>query len=520
MTGLRTLAPKSILDGDGATAGISSSSALRWWRRSQALQTSNILLCGDSITEGTRGSDAPFLRWADHLAAGIRRLANPASVRGGIWISADGYYLTKIPANWGYTGAVVKPAATGLGYWNVEMPDAATATLTIDATGFRIHYDRRTDGGTLNVTIDGVSAGSINTAGAANSGMSQDFTGLAPGRHTIVLTASGVGTTSSLQGAYCYNGDETTGHRVYVAGHGGIYSNAVTQAGFAAWISQTTPDLVTLFYGVNDYRNNVAPATFRSNLQTGIGTIRAARPNASIAIIAAYEPIHPGTPIAGWANYVSAMKGAARANDCLFVDLADTFGPGIPTAADGLVNADQVHPDDPGHRAIADQLLAAIIGPGKPPSLQEKVWLPANAFVGAIGAPTLTPVNNTFVSWDLDQSTAEGVLGSASVPPEWKTFTADLWVMNRSASSGDVRMRMILSQIQLGQAALSLADTTVTHTVDAAANIPTRSLAHVSGIRANPDAVLRIQVNRTATDGADTLANDCGFLGVMLRRTA
>lgn len=492
----------------------------RLWRFRKMLSTGTgtVLCFGDSWTEGTRGSDLPWLRYVDHLAAGIRRAGQPAGIPGGMYIPSYATYATKLPANWVFTGTNVQKQVSGMGYYNVEMANAATATLTFTGTGFKVHWDRRTDGATaVGVTIDGVSVGTIDSSGAAHYGMTTSFTGLNPGKHTIVLTVT-TGTVFSFQGAYAFNGDETSGIKFYTSGRGGIKSDAVTQTGYVGNLQATAPDLITFEYGINDYRNAIPVATFKANLASAIDVVRSrgVDADASIAIISCPEAVIGGIPaVAPWSDYKAAMAALANEKNVLLIDLTPVFGTGVLTETKGLADVDHVHPNDAGHLAIANRILSEIVPAAvRAPVPNEKLFIPAGLFVGQ----TLETISNMQVDRPLRDAQSDVAAVNVSIPADWRAFDADLLFFNKSTNAGDVRLRLIAGTIPIGKAAANDVDFQATVTAGAQ-NIATVAKSFVAGLTTDPSGLAKFMVSRLGSDAADTLVGDIGLFGIMLRRT-
>lgn len=139
-----------------------------------------------------------------------------------------------------------------------------------------------------------------------------------------------------------------------------------------ALLGQARADAVVIVYGYNDARNTAAPDTF------GLaGFVRDYRAMLGGLLSGGYEPGHlclgspPFIPTTGFSRGSAGFTGQARAGFETFVqtvrDLAREFGtfyaPIYETMAvfpDGdLASPDITHPNDKGHRTIAQAVLAA-----------------------------------------------------------------------------------------------------------------------------------------------------------------
>jgi lysophospholipase L1-like esterase len=316
-----------------------------------------IINYGHSVTEGANAG--PGQRWTDVLAANLRAKLQPAGVVGGAgYAAAEWTYPTAQPANWAYTGTT-SSSGNGLGLFGKSMTSGATATLTFTGTGIRVMGKSYPGGPTVTVTVDGVAqtAWNLNTAGVVNTNHNALYTGFTAGSHTIVLTFGG---TAVFNGGEIHNGDEVIGFVSYNAGHAGGQVTDISNwtAVIPDAVKSLTPSLITIEYGINEYRMNTTPATFDTNLRKAIGMVRAAIPNASVVLISDFEPAPNGTPVAAWSAYKTVMANAAAALNCGLVDLSTvaTLGPG----GSGM-NADMVHPNVAGHTAMANAISAYLM---------------------------------------------------------------------------------------------------------------------------------------------------------------
>lgn len=67
-------------------------------------------------------------------------------------------------------------------------------------------------------------------------------------------------------------------------------------------------------------------------------------------------------------EYNEAMRALAQEQDCLFADVLNAFG-----EADWLVHDDGVHPNDSGHRVIANKILEVLLANCSGLSLETKI---------------------------------------------------------------------------------------------------------------------------------------------------
>lgn len=124
------------------------------------------------------------------------------------------------------------------------------------------------------------------------------------------------------------------------------------------------PDLLFLSYGLNDSRGGTPPEVFRRAYQELIDRIRA-RIDTVIVILNTYymhEVLYDNCP--GWEDsdydvteiFNLLIKQIAEANDLI---LADIYAAEI--GVDWIIDMDHCHPNDLGHRIIANRVFEAIV---------------------------------------------------------------------------------------------------------------------------------------------------------------
>lgn len=324
----------------------------------------DIMAIGDSITEGA-GSSATGARWLDKLRDDLRAKYQPFGVtgagvtptaKGGVgYVPASAAYSYVAPLTWTFTGTSSAGASEGLGFWNYTF-GPGTATLTFTGTAIRVFYNDYYGLPNATVTIDGNAVASITsarTSAGSNPSSFKDYTGLTSGSHTIVLTVSSG--TFNLEGAMIFDGDETKGIRVWANAHSGSTTfndgNRIPRQ-----LAAVNPSISTIYFGTNEYRNNVPVATFKS-LLSGLATMVKSntRPGSSILLISGYTPVHAGTPVATWQAYKDVVSQVATEVGCELLDLKPIFD-----ATPSHLSGDGVHPSPAGHIAIKDAVLGAL----------------------------------------------------------------------------------------------------------------------------------------------------------------
>jgi hypothetical protein len=137
------------------------------------------------------------------------------------------------------------------------------------------------------------------------------------------------------------------------------------------------------------------------------------------------------------------------------------------------------------------------------------------------GAPTRDGMISSvyWSAWLLDAATVEGVGAVGVVPTGWATIAIDIWWSNAGAGSGNVRWEAFFDDKADGA-------TLATHATDhdAAIAAPAQNVLKKSTVvtthAVTPGELYNVVVRRDAADAADTLANDCALLAVVVRRTS
>lgn len=136
--------------------------------------------------------------------------------------------------------------------------------------------------------------------------------------------------------------------------------------------------------------------------------------------------------------------------------------------------------------------------------------------LGWIGSSNADRVNVFF----LDAVATEDLGYSEVVPPEWQTVSITLVWANSAASVGDVRWTVTWTVAGDSESGLTQTGTnSVTDTAPATA-APLRHTLAAPSIAVVPGKVLVLRVRRSATDAADTLANDAGLVGAIITKVS
>lgn len=154
-------------------------------------------------------------------------------------------------------------------------------------------------------------------------------------------------------------------------------------------------------------------------------------------------------------------------------------------------------------------------------AVNNTLFIPASALLGVpVGTPSLSVlVTNIGPAWLLDAATDEEVAGWSIFPPGWLTADFVVWWTNTGAGSGDVRFDLTY-KVAADAGAINSGSTTTSSTVTAPAQYVTKRTALASGVTVAAGSVVSLNVNRAGGNGADTLANDIGIIGVEIRRAS
>ncbi len=323
----------------------------------------NLVVIGDSITEGF-GASSWQQRWTNVLARELRKTFQPEGVVGGA-----GYFN-----GWNQSGFPdwpVDPVTPiintdyGLGRQALVM-DAAGNSAIFDTTPICTGFDiiaAKTDSGTgspqLQYVVDGGATQVVNLSDApvARGGYRvAEIRGLARSGHSIII-ASAAGDVT-FEGLMFYDGDETSGIRVWESGRSGA-TTAEYVAPHTRWMDSLIdiqPALVVLALGSNDYETGRTPAQFETDMATLTAAITSTlgyRP--SLALVAYY-----GRSAAGWDDYRTAYRRLSATHDLALVDLSHQFGPWEADDRGGLMAPDLHHPSDAGHAVIGRRVARAL----------------------------------------------------------------------------------------------------------------------------------------------------------------
>lgn len=146
-------------------------------------------------------------------------------------------------------------------------------------------------------------------------------------------------------------------------------------------------------------------------------------------------------------------------------------------------------------------------------------------FTSRLGAPDLAVrgTNLRYEAWAFDATSAESIIATTTMPSDYVSgaITLKFWWTNLGAGSGNVVWITGMGSVASADNMNNEAPTTATQTIAAPAqDVLTISTSTLS-FTPTAGEVLMVRIQRSATDGADTLnANDAGVLGMAIEYTA
>lgn len=154
---------------------------------------------------------------------------------------------------------------------------------------------------------------------------------------------------------------------------------------------------------------------------------------------------------------------------------------------------------------------------------QRSLWLPAGpTWLPVVGAPDFALRNSLYGAFAFDKDAIEAIVSSFIVPQDYVSGLAItiVWT-NLGAGSGDVVWRVGLNNQGDGGTVVTLTGTDTAGVAAPAQNVwkYTASAATFPNA-ASPGQHVSLTCGRIASNGADTLANDAGFVGYLISYTA
>jgi hypothetical protein len=363
LTGDATLANGSVAKLQIDIIQRSLNTFLRYVNSDGGSKSQPVYLIGDSITEGTLASNFS----QNSYAALIRKTFNKTYNNRNYGFAnfdfdvaqaqTDPHTLTRS----GFAGSSFNNSYFG----GVMLQSAAAGEfIEISYTGkdFFVVYGQQAGGGLIDVTIDGVLVGTINTAviptqkvsgsiASGNGTFSGELIVSKWGDHVVRLAANSASTIRLIGMAY-YEDVATSLYKptVFNVGRSSIALSDIADDVLQAYASSGT---IVLSLGVNDDILTKPVATFKAKLDTLFTAISAVDGG---VIANDFIFSKPPTNV-----YKLALKEKCNEYNVPYFDFADLwFGSTTSNQYADLLAADGVHPSDAGHLNIARTLTDAI----------------------------------------------------------------------------------------------------------------------------------------------------------------
>jgi len=284
----------------------------------------------------------------------------------GVDVSGDGWKIDTAVGS-------MREADYGLGGAIFTGPVGASSTFHLsshDSTSIEVEFLAQPNGGSLDISADGQSDGTISTAADKKQNAAVTLP-IPAGSRTIRLTVTG----SPVQVFGVAFGRENPGLTYDSLGLNGasttVMSRAFNPTTFAVSLEHRNPDLVVINYGTNESGfPSYVEKQYEGELVRAIGRVRTALPDTSILIM---SPMDRGERSGDTINTMRAIpeivaiqQRVAEQTGCGFFNTYQAMG-GNGTMArwydhhPAMVGADLIHPSPQGARIVAQLLTGQIL---------------------------------------------------------------------------------------------------------------------------------------------------------------
>lgn len=377
-------APRPHLTG---TASVGGSSVLDPWHeaaRGSDGGAANMVVLGDSVSEGYGLEGRLERRWVDRVQSRLRQRVGapgcpttPGGWHGTTSLVPADYRAPSLPDP--QVQGPTEPAPdVGPGGRALTLEPGAEITWRVDAHSFDVGYRTTRGGGPLQVSVDdevplnGVAVSTDSAAGSGGSGEGErrvwSSPELAPGTHTVTVRnamPADSGLTATVTDLIPYRGDRGRCVHVLDASRSGVSVRTITQTpGYVADAVSLDPDLLVVPLGFNDRRAQIAPADFGRSLDRLITQVRGRGYDGPVLLVGWFNP-GVGSVGPSWPDYLAQMRARTRHAGVGYVDLSVVL-PRADPATGAYVDA--LHPSDVGHQLIADALTEILVPRGVPTS--------------------------------------------------------------------------------------------------------------------------------------------------------
>lgn len=335
-------------------------------------EAANVVVLGDSVSEGYGFQRNLERRWVDRLERALRARAGveecptePAGFHGSSSVIPARYHAPSLPEP-STAGRTAPQPTAGPGGRALDLAPGGSVTWQVEAESVDIGYRTQPDGGGLRVTIDG----RIPIEGVAIPTDSKEAKGertvwssgdLGPGTHTVrVSNISSVltGALATVTDLTPFRGDRGRCVHVLDASRSGVSVGAITRTPtYLADSLSLDPDLLLVPLGFNDARSGTSPKAFGVLLDRLIGQVRDEGYDGPVLLVGWYTP-RWGSSIPPWSDYLDVMAKRTSYEQVSFLDLSAVLPP-VRYAPRGIY-MDSLHPGAQGQPLIAKSLLEAL----------------------------------------------------------------------------------------------------------------------------------------------------------------
>lgn len=359
------------------TAAVEGEAVLDPWFeavRGDADDAADVVVLGDSVSEGSGLRDHLERRWVDRLQAQLRERSGtpdcPTTPGGwqGTTSLVPAYYQASSLPDPQVRGMTTLTPDLGPGGRGMALEPGASITWKVRAESVDIGYRTRFGGGPFEVRVDGeIPYDGLAVPTDADGGAERrtwSSGGLGPGTHTITVRNDVTGSNARravITDLMPYRGDRDRCVHVLDASRSGVSARTISQTpGYLRDSLSLEPDLLLVPLGFNDRRTGSSARDFGESLDSVISQARAYGYDGPILLVGWFTPA-PVRGQASWPGYLRVMQGLTRREGVSFIDLSPVLPAADPSSRyfrDGL------HPSEQGQPLIADVLTEVLVPPG------------------------------------------------------------------------------------------------------------------------------------------------------------
>ena len=335
-------------------------------------EAANLVVLGDSVSEGYGFRTHLERRWVDRLQRALRARAGvddcttePGGYHGTRSIVPARYHAPSMPDPHTAGRTAPQPAA-GPGGRARDLKPGGSVTWQVEAESVDIGYRTRPNGGSLQVSIDGrvpFEGVAIPTEAESEEGRrrvwsSQD---LEPGTHTVTVRNNSnvlTGALTTVTDITPFAGDRDRCVHVLDASRSGATAERVVRTpSYLADALSLDPDLLMIPLGFNDARSGTSPAAFGRILDELIEQTRDRGYDGPILLVGWFTP-RWGPSIPPWSHYRHEMSQRTEHDDVSYLDLSAVLPP-VRGAPQGIY-MDSLHPSAAAQPGIARSFLEVL----------------------------------------------------------------------------------------------------------------------------------------------------------------